>query len=274
MTDIPFHAKRKAPLHSGASALLVPLCLVLIFQLSPSRCADAPLTTEALILPSRSVSLSLPAEAILREIRVKEGDMVKKGDVLAILYSPVELMEHERALKQRDLSEFKLRSSEKLRANAIVSEEAARQTHLDCDIARIEARRSEAVLADKTLKAPFDGYVLRILKEEGETVGRVDKIMTLVEFATLHVECYLESDLLGSIHKGRKAVVSIMRPLEQELEATVDMVDPVVDASSGLFRVRLVLPNPSMKIPSGISAKVRFADGNPVTAAPSTSASK
>lgn len=87
----------------------------------------AEIVAEGLILPSRSVSLSLPVEAILREVKVKEGALVLKGDILAILYSPVESLEKERASKQLDLAEFMLGNSEKLRSNAIISEEAARQ---------------------------------------------------------------------------------------------------------------------------------------------------
>ena len=53
-------------------------------------------------MPARSVKLSLPMEATLRELRVKEGEFVKKGDVLAVLYSPAESLDRDRADKQRE----------------------------------------------------------------------------------------------------------------------------------------------------------------------------
>jgi multidrug efflux pump subunit AcrA (membrane-fusion protein) len=74
------------------------------------------LEADAVLLPSRSVKLSLPVEATLRELRVKEGDFVKKGDVLAVLYSPAESLERDRAEKERELAAFELKVSEKLRA--------------------------------------------------------------------------------------------------------------------------------------------------------------
>lgn len=239
----------------------VTVCLILAFlsfsqTLNASTAAE--LVAEGLILPSRSVSLSLPVEAILREVKVKEGALVLKGDILAILYSPVESLEKERASKQLDLAEFMLGNSEKLRSNAIISEEAARQKKLDCDIARIEARRAEAVLHEKTLYAPFDGFILRILKEPGETVGRVDKVIDIVDIKTLHVDTYLEGEWKDRLKESTKASIEVPSMGEKKLPASIGMIDPVVDPSSGLFRVRLLLPNSDMSIPSGIQAKVTF----------------
>jgi membrane fusion protein (multidrug efflux system) len=214
--------------------------------------------SEAIVLPSRSVSLSLPVEAILREVRVSEGATVQKGDTLAILYSPVESLEKDRTSKQLELAEFLLQNSEKLRANAIISEEAARQKSIDHDIAVIEAQRAKAVLDDKTLFAPFDGFILRIHKEPGETVGRVDKIIDIVDLRTLHVDAFLEGEWIGKINPSTAARIDIPSLGLEKIPVRIGMIDPVVDPGSGLFRVRLILPNPDLSIRSGVPARVVF----------------
>jgi RND family efflux transporter MFP subunit len=239
-------------------ARIFTVLAILCFSQIGNEVTAAEIVAEGLILPSRSVSLSLPVEAVLRELKVQEGALVLKGDILAILYSPVESLEKERAAKQLDLAEFMLGNSEKLRSNAIISEEAARQKKLDCDIARIEARRAEAVLHEKTLYAPFDGFVLRILKEPGETVGRVDKVIDIVDIKTLHADAYLEGQWKEHLNEKTKSTLKIPSMGGKKISATIGMVDPVVDPSSGLFRVRLLVPNPDMSIPSGIPAKITF----------------
>jgi len=220
------------------------------------------LEADAVLLPARSVKLSLPVEATLRELRVKEGDFVKKGDVIAVLYSPAESLEHQRAEKQRDLAAFELKVSEKLRADAIVSEEQARQKQINHDVASIDALRAQAILADKTIIAPFDGCVLRIFKEPGETVARVEKIVEVVDYATLYAETYLESPWLGTIRRGSPAQLSIPQLGDGTHDAIVENVDPVADPASGLFRVRLAIDNSDYAIPSGIPAKARFTPGS------------
>lgn len=222
----------------------------------------AALEADAVLLPSRSVKLSLPMEATLRELRVKEGDFVKKGDLLAVLYSPAEALDRDRAVKELELAHFQLKVSDKLRADAIVSEEQAREKRIDHDVAALHAQRAEALLADKTLVAPFDGCVLRVFKEQGETVARVEKIVELVDFSTLHAESYLESPWLGIIRRGSLAQVQIPQLGEGTWDAIVENVDPVADPASGLFRVRLVIDNVDYSIPSGVPARVRFVLGS------------
>jgi len=224
--------------------------------------SPAALEAEAVLLPARSVKLSLPVEATLREVRVKEGDFVKKGDVLAVLYSPAESLERDRAEKERELAAFELKVSDKLRADAIVSEEQARQKEINHDVASIDALRAHAVLADKTLIAPFDGCVLRIYKEPGETVARVEKIVEMVDYATLYAESYLESPWLGAIRRGSPARIVIPQLGERAQDAIVENVDPVADPASGLFRVRLALDNSDYAIPSGVPAKALFTTGS------------
>ena len=43
-------------------------------------------------------------------------------------------------------------------------------------------------------------------------------------------------------------------------QARVTAVDPVIDAASSMFRLRLELPNPNHQIPAGLNCRVRFQD--------------
>ena len=46
------------------------------------------------------------------------------------------------------------------------------------------------------------------------------------------------------------------------MKATVDVVDPVIDAASDTFRVRLLLPNPRNAIPAGVRCSVHFPEAS------------
>ena len=50
--------------------------------------------------------------------------------------------------------------------------------------------------------------------------------------------------------------------------STVAIVDRIIDPASGTFGVRLELPNPDYRLPSGLKCTVRFLD-NENTASPS-----
>jgi multidrug efflux pump subunit AcrA (membrane-fusion protein) len=48
--------------------------------------------------------------------------------------------------------------------------------------------------------------------------------------------------------------------MDETLPARVDAIDPVIDAASDTFRVRLLLPNPGNAIPAGIRCSVALPD--------------
>jgi len=80
----------------------------------------------------------------------------------------------------------------------------------------------------------------------------------LAQLNPLNVEVLLPASRFGSIKPGMKATVMPEAPLEGNYPAVVKLVDRVVDASSGMFGVRLELPNPDNKLPGGLRCTVSF----------------
>ena len=67
----------------------------------------------------------------------------------------------------------------------------------------------------------------------------------------------LPQSAYGRITPGSQARVSV-EGQAQPLIASVKVVDRVIDAASGLFGVRLELPNPGQRIPSGARCTIEF----------------
>ena len=57
---------------------------------------------------------------------------------------------------------------------------------------------------------------------------------------------------------GMRAAIEPEFPVDASVIATVSVVDPVIDAASGTFSVRLDLPNPDGQIPGGLHCTVKF----------------
>lgn len=218
----------------------------------------AALEADGILLPRHRVNLGLHVEARVREVRVEEGQSVRKGDVLAILYTESEELARDHAAAQLRKAEFAFRSKQKLMESRTVSEIEMVGAEADLDLAKIALRRAEADLRDKTLTAPWDGRVLRIFKTTGEPVNRGEKVIELIDYSTIHVDVYLEARHLAAVQSGESAAVSGEAIGAAEAEAKVVMVDPVVEPGSGLCRVRLELANPGLRIPTGLPVKVRF----------------
>lgn len=226
------------------------------------RTSAEPLTAEGLIVPFRQIRLSSPVEAIIRKIEVKEGDRVTTGQVMAVLYSQLDMLEAERAEKILAKAEFQWRANERLSKDKIVSEDKALVAKLEYDVALIESHRARAAIEDKTLRAPYDGQVIRVLKEAGETVGRTQEVFLLLDYAQVYVQVYIEARYLPQVREGVATEVKFAgdgsRQSIKAVPAKVYFVDPVVDAGSGLFRVKILIPNEDFSIKPGLPATVVF----------------
>jgi len=125
-------------------------------------------------------------------------------------------------------------------------------------LAELELRRATAELARRTLYSPITGVVAERLLAPGEFSRDEQPVLKLVQLDPLLVEVFVPVALLGSITVGQHAEVVLQAPVNGTYSARVTVVDRVVDAASGLFGVRLELPNRDYRLPAGLKCKIRL----------------
>ncbi len=126
-------------------------------------------------------------------------------------------------------------------------------------LAKLELARAQALLDQHTVVSPIDGVVVNRYRSPGEFAGD-GAIVELAQLNPLNVEVLLPASRFGQIKPGMRATVVPESPLDGRYSAEVKIVDRVVDASSGMFGVRLELPNPDNKLPGGLRCTVSFAE--------------
>lgn len=217
--------------------------------------------TQGLVIPYEQVTVSSPVlQDIIKEINVREGDEVKKGQVLAQLMNDKETLEAQKYEKLIERSEFQYKGMETLAREKMASKEAALEKQTDLELAKIQHQLALTMLEEKTIRAPLSGIVVKKYKEPGEAVDRVDKLFDIVNIDKVYVQVYLDPKLMDKISVGAKVPVRFpsMKGAPEAEIATVSFVDPRIDAASGLFRVKLVLDNPGHEIKAGMRGQADF----------------
>ena len=236
------------------------LAFVSVVSLSGILGAEEPVVPEVdgIMLPRHRANLSIAIEARVREVRAEEGQTVRKGDVLAVLYTEAEELECNRAEAQIKKADFTYQSKLRLKKANGVAELEVVGAEADLEMARIELARAQANLRDKTLTAPWDGRILRVGKSTGETVNRAEKVIEIIDYSTIYVDVYLDAKFLRGVRAGQKAEVSGEAIGASPKLAHVFIVDPVIEPGSGLSRVRLQMENADLRIPTGLPVRVKF----------------
>jgi RND family efflux transporter MFP subunit len=239
---------------------------------------------DCLIEPNMVVDVSSAVEGVVERFHVERSDFVDEGQLLLELESGVEIAavnkararsQMEGALNsQRSSLEFnerRLNRVKQLFKKGLVSsfemDEAETQVELaraelqkaedEQKLAILELQRAEETLNLRRIRSPFKGVVVERFKSPGESVE--DKpIVKLAQLDPLRVEVFMPASEFGNIKPGLYARVTPENATSEEYLTEAKLVDRVIDAASGTFTVRLELPNPDQKIPSGLRCKVSF----------------
>ena len=239
---------------------------------------------DCLIEPYIIVQVGSPVEGILEKVDVDRGDLVTVGQVLAELESSVERaavgvarvrVEMEAAIRSNqvriDFGERRLVRTEDVfkqggipekevdeaATSKILAEMGLLEAKENRRLAEQELKRAIDALALRTVRSPITGVVMQRFLSPGELVKDAP-ILKLAQIHPLHVEVIAPVAMLGKIQVGMQADVIPEAPVGGVQVARVKVVDPVVDAASGTFGVRLELPNPGYRLPAGLKCKVRF----------------
>jgi RND family efflux transporter MFP subunit len=222
---------------------------------------------------------------MISQTLVDRGDTVKQGQVVALLESSLEqatlaldrvrasndsaikVEEVDRELSVREADRKKSlvdkgianqNSLDELETKVREGDLRIQQARMDQRIAALTADRSERSLALKQIHSPIDGVVIERKLSAGEYIYEQTSIMTIAQIDPLNVELVLPMDRYGDIAIGSVAIVHPVAPVGGAYEATATVIDPVIDAASDTFGVRLILPNPNRTIPAGIRCSVEW----------------
>lgn len=241
-------------------------------------------STDCVIEPNQLVEVSSAVTGVMDVLKVKRGDFVKKGQILATLKSHVEKAtvelararaERDQAIKaktaQTEFAKRRLERNKELYRKNLVSEQIVDEAETEAllaelelgeflenrTIAELELQRALESLEIRTIRSPFAGVVIDISVVPGESIEN-RPLLKIASIDPLNVEVIAPVQVFGKIKKGMKAKVFPEEPIGGKYIAKVVIVDQVIDAASGTFGIRLELPNHRYKIPAGLRCQVEF----------------
>ncbi len=239
---------------------------------------------DCLIEPLVLTDVGSPTQGIVARLMVDRGAQVTRGQPVVELESSIEQavieqaearadMQGEVATREADLSLARLDSkrfidlhSQKLapaqqRDEAVAREQIANAALVQAlenrQLQLLELKRTRRALEQRTIRSPVDGVVVSQLVYPGELVFD-NPVMTIAQLDPLRVEVVLPARLFGTVEPGDTARIFPELESGNPMEARVEVVDPLLDARSGTFGVRLLLPNAELLVPAGQKCRVSF----------------
>ena len=214
-------------------------------------------TYSGTIEAENTASLGFMVAGAVRRVLVREGDQVSKGQLLAELnpaeYASVAAGAAASLLEARDQTRRsqQLFEAQSLTERELVQATAARQR------AEADAQVARKHLADTQLRAPFAGLIAAKLVEPGVSVMPGTPAFSLIKTEQVFARAIVPEAEIGRISKGTKVRVQVPA-LDREVTGTVQVINPVADPTSRSFYVKVLLPNPGVRLLPGLVATLRI----------------
>lgn len=211
----------------------------------------------------KKVSIVARTQAIVTELRVKRGDRVKAGDVLAVLTDDGRnaQLQQARALVQQRKAEYEARSKlieqgnlPKLELNTIASQLRAAEAALAQAEAEVERIR---------IVAPWDGVVDQVSAEQGQFLMMMpsmggsagpNEIARMIALDPIIAIVEVSEKRLGGIRLGETAELRLVSG--EVVKGKVRYISKSASATTRTYRVDVEAANPGNRIADGITAEV------------------
>ena len=244
--------------------------------------------TTGTVYPKQEAFLSPKIGGKIEKIFVDEGYWVDKGQPLVRLEQAKLIMAKNEAeanlntvkseLKQAELSLENLKKTMKrngeLFKEGIIDEQRYDNTKTDylnaeaqfylssSRLEQVKAQLDQAAqdLKDSIMYAPFSGFIVDKMMNEGEMVyaASPSKVLHITDISRVKIECGIAEADKKYIYNGKEAVIEVDAIPGEKFQGELTTVNPLIDQNSRTFMIKIEIPNPNNRLESGMFARIRI----------------
>ncbi len=220
----------------------------------------------------RQVVITPEVSGRVEDIKFEAGDVVVKGGVLLLMNDDQEAGDLEIYKAQAKLAELNLNRSSKL-VDIAAPRSTVDQFRASLDEARGAIARTEALIAKKSIVAPFDGVLGIRNANLGQYLNPGDSIVTLTDLSELFINFTLPEQTLADVRVGQEINFTVDAYPATKFTAKINAIEPQVGEETRTVKVQATMQNPNDVLQPGMFAKVQVTlpSGDKAAIVPETS---
>ena len=206
----------------------------------------------------QSVVLRPEISGRVAKLEFKDGQRVKRGQLLVQLDDTLQQAQMRQAQAQESIARTNLQRSRELLAQNFVSQSAVDQNAAALEVAQAQVALAQAQLLRMRILAPFDAVTGIRTANVGDYLKDGADIVTLEDDTSVWVDFRLPERFLANVKSGQAVDVAFDAMPGRSFKAVVEALDAQVDANGRALLVRARLPNPKGEFKSGMFARTRI----------------
>ena len=206
---------------------------------------------------AESIPLSFASIGTVARVLVSEGDVVRRGQVLAVLDTANLRSMLDMALATERQAGDAYRRLEPMFRNSTLPEIKLIEAESNLARARASVALSRKNLADAVLRAPVAGVIGRRAVDPGMNAMPNVTSITIVRIETVHARVAVSEREIPSLRTGMSARVRIAALGDGVHEGTITEIGVVADPVAHAYPVKIALRNAGGRIRPGMICEVQ-----------------
>jgi membrane fusion protein (multidrug efflux system) len=198
---------------------------------------------------------------ILATVIVKEGQAVKKGDVLATIKDGGLSQQLSQLETQTELTRTTFERQKRLWNQKIGSEMQYLQAKAQYEAQKKSVEQLKTQIEKATILAPFDGVIDEVFKEPGTVIapGQGSEIFRIVNLSNMYISTEVPERFIASVTKNKN--VKIAFPvLGLNISSTIRQVASFINPNNRSFKIEVPVANKNGNIKPNLTARLQIND--------------
>jgi RND family efflux transporter MFP subunit len=227
---------------------------------------------QAVIHPYQSANVGAEVSGVIKSIPFQEGDRVREGDVVAVLFKERDAALLKKAEEKVIGLQLELKRAEvdvKIKEELVSLGGATRQ-EFEKAVAEVEITRQRIKEAQEDLKiaefnlkacevkAPFSGYIAVRYKQPFETVDRLEKVFAILDSSKVFAVANIPETMLQRFPKDADAV--FVHSAGKKFKGKVERSGKLIDPKSMTKRVYVLIDNAQDELEIGSSGTLESSE--------------
>ena len=200
------------------------------------------------------VNVTSDVSGRITDILFQAGSEVKQGTPLVKLFEETELADLANYRAQAKVAELSLDRAKQLAARQFGPQATVDSAQAAFDQANAGIAKTEALISQKTVRAPFDGILGVRHVEVGQYLSAGTQIVTLTDLSRVYANITVTEKDSGTLAVGQLVRLKVDAYPGRVFEGKITTIEPQIASDTRNIRVQATLDNPGHVLRPGMFA--------------------
>ena len=207
----------------------------------------------------RDVLLNAESGGLIQSVMVKEGDRVRKGQVLVQIDAQLISSNIDELKTAIDFAQYNYDKQKEMFEQGLGSEFQLTQARNNLDNLKSRMAGLNTQRGKFSITAPFDGVVDQVFARVGEMAGPQAPVLRLVDNREIRVVADVSERLFSRLTKGMPVYVQIPSLNDTIITMNIENIGNYIHPTNRTFRIKALLKDNRLLLPNML-ARMRISD--------------